>query len=160
MTRPLPAYSGGRWRAASKRAWAAWWASPVSRNWTPGQAEAAARLLSLVDAADAEQDIDRRIRLQKEVRIGEAALGLGKPPSAKPQPEDALDRDEAEAQRDARRIERSEYKKAQRAACDEVGVTVDEFELAALDDHDAPWVERVNAILRDAGWDPMYREKI
>jgi hypothetical protein len=61
----------GRWRASTRRAWEGWWTSGKASVLDAAGLEALARLMALIDKAEAQ---DWPLGLTREIRLQEAAL--------------------------------------------------------------------------------------
>ena len=145
----------GRWSAAAQRTWRAWGETKVARKWDAAQADAAARLLQIVDELAGESiDADARVKLLKELRRGETDLGLRKRPSAKqvPQADDA-----AEERWAKHRAERQQLRDDEAEAVAAVGGNMPQYDLASMLDDPPAWIEEAYELLRAKGWNPHTR---
>jgi hypothetical protein len=87
---PLPA--GHRYLKVTKQTWAAWHTSGAASRWSDADADAARRLIRLVDDRNRAEDAKERRLLETAVRQGEARLLLNRLGTVEPdaRPDEAL----------------------------------------------------------------------
>jgi hypothetical protein len=74
-------------RMRRTRLWASWKSEPCAQRWSPSQETQAKRLLDLAMAAESVVNVREQRMLFRELRTGEAKLGLGKPVPDEEEPE-------------------------------------------------------------------------
>jgi hypothetical protein len=79
----------GRWRKATRDTWVAWWLTDAAAVWDAADAEAARRLIVLVNDLDRTKDPRERRRLAGTIRTASRDLGLHRrkaKPATQPRP--------------------------------------------------------------------------
>jgi hypothetical protein len=135
-------------RKSTQDWWNAWFTSGRASLLDAAGMVVLERLCRLVDDAERTTDPSLRLRLLTEIRRQERHLGIGQLPEPEQQDLGARERERA-----TRGQELREYHVAQRAACAAIGISVDAYETAILEDPFPADAERVRVFLLQQGWE-------